>query len=55
MRESVFVQTIEPKKRVNVNYRKILGDVLVVAAGALVALYVKEALAKAKTSPPATK
>lgn len=37
------------------NYRKILGDVLVVAAGALVALYVKEAMAKAKTTPPAIK
>ena len=37
------------------NWRKIAGDVLIVAAGALVALYVKEAMAKAKTAAPATK
>lgn len=37
------------------NWKKIAGDILVVAAGALVALYVKESMDKMKVTAPATK
>lgn len=45
----------EPTTHSEMNWKKIAGDILVVAAGALVALYVKESMDKMKVTAPATK